>query len=436
MAILEVRGLSSATRQAREAAWTATNREPEASIADLIAGGQVRSLYQPIVDLYSGAIVGYEALARGPGGSSLEHPDRLFTAARNAGLTADLEWACQSSALNGALNSRLPPGQALFMNLESGVPMSGRPAHLAHLTKLALSRFDIFVELTERALTDRPAELLATVERIRAQGARIALDDVGADPRSLALMPFLAPEIVKLDLRLVQENPSRQIAAIVHAVNAEAERTGAVILAEGIETEAHRQTALALGARYGQGWLFGRPAELGPPGPQSNRVPTDRRDGARSDQSPFEIVTANRATRLGTKQLLLALSLQIEAQAAGLGTSRVLLSTFQEAAYFTPRTASRYERLARQAALVGALGVDLPDRPAENVRGVALDLADPLRGEWDVTVIAPHFAVAFVARDLGDRGTDMQRRFDFALTYERDLAIAAASAMMGRLASA
>jgi DICT domain-containing protein len=69
------------------------------------------------------------------------------------------------------------------------------------------------------------------------------------------------------------------------------------------------------------------------------------------------------------------------------------------------------------------------------VRGATLDRVDPLRGEWDVTVIGTHVAMAFVARDLGDNSADMDRRFDFAITYDRDLAIEAASAMMGRLAA-
>ena len=396
----------------------------------------MRSVYQPLVDLYSGETVGFEALARGPQGSPLERPDQLFEAARAAGREAELEWQCQRAALEGALSSGLSDGQALFLNLEPGVSLADRPAFLSALTERALARFPIFVELTERDLADNPAELLAAVQRIRGLGARIALDDVGADPRSLALMPFLAPEVIKLDLRLVQENPSHQIAEIVHAVSAEAERTGALVLAEGIETEAHRQTALALGARYGQGWLFGRPAELPRVGPAiSTPIPKPRRSLHDDEHSPFEVVTQDRATRRGTKRLLLALSLQIEAQAAGLGASAVVLSTFQEAAFFTSITAARYSRMSRAAALVGALGVGLSEQPVAGVRGVALDRADPLRGEWDVTVIAPHFAMAFVARELGDGGQDMERRFDFAVTYERDLAIGAARAMMSRLAA-
>lgn len=163
---------------------------------------------------------------------------------------------------------------------------------------------------------------MSTVASLRQSGVGIALDDGGTDPRSLALRPFLAPEVIKLDLRLVQENPSAQIAEIAHAVGAEAERAGTLVLAEGIETEAHRQTALSLGARYGQGWLFGRPAALGRR-EQSLTSPISRPVRKPDQQgSPFEVVTQSRPVRRGNKRLLLALSLHIEAQAANLGPRR------------------------------------------------------------------------------------------------------------------
>jgi EAL domain-containing protein (putative c-di-GMP-specific phosphodiesterase class I) len=73
-------------------------------------------------------------------------------------------------------------------------------------------------------------------------------------------MPLLRPDVVKLDLRLVQERPGPEIAQIMNAVNAYAEQSGAVVLAEGIEDDAHLRAARGLGATLGQGWLFGRPA--------------------------------------------------------------------------------------------------------------------------------------------------------------------------------
>jgi DICT domain-containing protein len=221
----------------------------------------------------------------------------------------------------------------------------------------------------------------------------------------------------------------------VHAVNAEAERSGAMLLAEGIETESQLAVARALGARYGQGWLFGRPGPLAPESVSS--LPATTSLPAVAPSSPFDAVSGRLVPRRGSKELLLAISLHLEAQVAAQGEAAVVLSTFQDARHFTPRSARRYQRLASHAALVGALGVGLAPEPAVGVRGASLAVDDPLGGEWNVVVIAPHFAAAFVARDLGDEGcADMERRFDFCLTYDRGLAVEAARALLARIAPA
>lgn len=404
-----------------------------AALREILDAGLIRSLYQPIVDLDTREVVGYEALARGPVGSGLERPDLLFAAARAAGLVEELEWACRAAALRGALDARLR--KTLFVNVEPSLLDTPVPEALNELVARATRELDVVIELTERALTDKPAEMLARVQAMRGSGLMIALDDVGADHRSLALMPFVNPEVIKLDLRLVQENPSPAIAAIVHAVNAESERSGAVLLAEGIETEAQLEVARALGARYGQGWLFGRPAEL-PSGTQPLPSPlAPRRVSAPPAPSPYRAVAARVRPRRGTKALLLAISKHLEAQVTAQGESAVVVAAFQEARHFTPRSAARYAELAGSAALVGALGVGLPAEPVAGVRGASLDADDALAGEWNVTVVAPHFAAAFVARDLGDTDCpDMERRFDFCLTYDRDLAVEAARGLLARIA--
>jgi DICT domain-containing protein len=120
-------------------------------------------------------------------------------------------------------------------------------------------------------------------------------------------------------------------------------------------------------------------------------------------------------------------------EALGLGGEAVVLATFQDARFFTTDSRAKYERLAESAALVGALGRGLEAEPAPCVRGADLDADETLRGEWDVAVIAPHFAGAFVARDLGDDGPDADRRFDYFVTYERELVVAAARTLMARI---
>jgi hypothetical protein len=261
---------------------------------------------------------------------------------------------------------------------------------------------------------------------------------VGADVRSLALMPLLRPDVIKLDLRLVQDQPTTEVAEIVNAVNAQRERTGAVVLAEGIETEEHLETARALGATVGQGWLFGRPGPLAAPAAAPSRPlrmaePAPLGDGDPTVVSPFEVVRAVRDVRRADKALLLAISLQLEAQAAALGETAVIVSAFQSAERFTPLTHRRYTLMAADTAFVAALGVGMDPEPAPGVRGAALSEGDPLTGEWSVAVLGPHFAAALVAVDLGDQGPEMERRFDFALTYDRDLVVAAASALMRRV---
>ena len=145
------------------------------------------------------------------------------------------------------------------------------------------------------------------------------------------------------------------------------------------------------------------------------------------------MVHAHRDVRRGDKRLLIALSLQLEHQAAALGESALIVSAFQSDERFTELTRRRYTLLGADAAFVAALGVGMDVEPAPGVRGSSLEADDPLTGEWSVAVLGPHFAAALVAVDLGDTGPEMERRFDFALTYDRDLVIEAASALMRRV---
>ena len=108
----------------------------------------------------------------------------------------------------------------------------------------------------------------------------------------------------------------------------------------------------------------------------------------------------------------------------------VLLACFQEGRHFTAATAGRFARIARHSPLVAALGVGLPEEPVPGVRGAHLDPHDPLHGEWNVIVVGPHQAAALVARDVGDTGPDRERRFDFAVTHDRDLVVAAARSVL------
>jgi DICT domain-containing protein len=114
----------------------------------------------------------------------------------------------------------------------------------------------------------------------------------------------------------------------------------------------------------------------------------------------------------------------------------VILGTFQSARHFTARTARRYARLAERSAFVGAFGVGLSDAPAPGVRGASLHANEQLAGEWNVVVVGPHHAAALIARDLGDGGPDLERRYAHTLIEDRELVLRAARALMLRIVGA
>jgi diguanylate cyclase (GGDEF)-like protein/PAS domain S-box-containing protein len=406
---------------------------PAGALDAALAPGGVRSVFQPIVEVDSGRVVAYEALARGPEGA-LERPDLLFAAARAAGRLAELDEICRAAAFRGAAEQGLLSPLTVFVNVEPEVLDSAPLDDLLAIAEGAPGDLRIVLEITERALAARPAELLRTVERVRSLGWGVAVDDVGADSMSLAFLPLLAPDVIKLDLRLVQDRPGPAVAEIMNAVNAHAERTGAVVLAEGIETEAHLATARALGATLGQGWLFGRPGPGAAAGRATGALTLPGGPAAAPlDVTPFACLPAGVPLRRSAKSLLIELSKQLEREAMRLGETCVVASTFQEARHFTPATIQRYRDLVERTGFVCALGEDLPVEPLPGVRGAALDPADPVRGEWDVVVLSPHFSAALLARDLGDGGPDLERTFEYALTYDRDTVIAASHALLTRV---
>lgn len=400
----------------------------------ILREGLLQPAYQPIVELATGQVVAYEALARVAGESPLARPDLLFDAARAHGRLVELDWACRAAAIRGAVGHGLR--RSLFINCEPDAMAVPPPPEVMPLLAQAESMFQPILELTERELNDHPRAILETLPTLRERGIALALDDVGVDPRSLALMPFVLPDVIKLDLALTQAPLSADLAETVHAVNAHAERKGTLVVAEGIETEDHVLRARALGATHGQGWFFGRPGSL----PAEARMPVaklplpGRAPLGDVRSTPFEAVSGLLEVREGTKRLLLALSRQLEEHACRLDHAGVLLATFQTADRFTGPTRTRYAELSRHLAFVGALGSGLDRHAERNVRGADIGPDDPLAREWDVCVLGPHFAAAFVARDLGDTGPDADRRFAFSMTYERELVVRIARRLMSRLA--
>lgn len=209
-----------------------------------------RPVFQGVVDVESGTILGYEALTRFDDGTP---PDQMFALARDCGLGQRLEAATIRAALSAA--QPLPANRFIDINVSPGLVL-GRDLLRGLLRRWG---FGVVLEITEHEpVLDYVAFRAALAEL--GENVRLAIDDAGAGYASLRHIWELRPTYVKLDRELVQSidaDPVRQalIAGIVHF----AERSGVVLVAEGVETVAEREALLELGVRAAQGYLFGRP---------------------------------------------------------------------------------------------------------------------------------------------------------------------------------
>jgi EAL domain-containing protein (putative c-di-GMP-specific phosphodiesterase class I) len=408
-----------------------SQRRSHDAVGDVLAHGAIDIGFQPVVDLASRRTVGFEALARGPVGSELETPAALFDAARHAGRLDELDWLCQRGALRAALRIGLRAPSVLFVNVEPD--SSGfMPLDLRALYAQATAQMVVAVEVTERALTRRPAALLGRVADMRALGCTLALDAVGATGDSLAMMAVLTPDVVRLDLAELAGRPEGDLAEVVDAVAAHAERSGATVLVERIETGDEARLAGALGARLAQGWLFGTREQLvtAPAPPPERHVHAHFHADPR-DTTPFQVVSEGCAVRRASRELLAGLSRHLEEQARALGRCAVLVGAFEGDERFDAATRRRYAELARELAFCGAVATGMAPEPADGVRGGPLHAADPLAREWTVAVVSPHASAALSASDPGSG----DGHYDYVLTHDRDRAAAATAALLARIAN-
>jgi EAL domain-containing protein (putative c-di-GMP-specific phosphodiesterase class I) len=220
----------------------------------------------------------------------------LVSYAAEIGRLPELDWICRAAACRGALDARLHDDMPIFVNVEPASSRVWCPRDLVDVIRRGTENLQLVAEITERSVAGDPSGLLRAVGQLRTYNNRIALDDVGADVASQAMMPLLRPDVIKLDRSVVQEPTSPAAIAVAYAVRAEANRTGALILAEGIETDQHLAAASALGATLGQGWLLGRPEAL----PKRIRPPAITlprlRSSLSSGATPFDIASATRSS--------------------------------------------------------------------------------------------------------------------------------------------
>ena len=233
-----------------------------------IRSGQLFCEYQPIVELVTGRIEGFEALVR------WQHPelgrlapDRFIHVAETAGCIDDLGAEVLRRSLRGTARLNATAGRPLFMDINvSPRQLFDTDALIealrAGLAETALDPSLVVLELTESGLGVAETPVEAALERLRETGARLAIDDFGTGYSSLSRLRDLPIDAVKIDKSFVSDlhaGPSLELVAGIVTI---ARSMDLKVIAEGVESVDIRNLLIEAGCGYGQGYLFSRPVPL------------------------------------------------------------------------------------------------------------------------------------------------------------------------------
>ncbi|HVR32937.1 MAG TPA: EAL domain-containing protein [Acidimicrobiia bacterium] len=221
-----------------------------------LVSGSLELMYQPIVELESGATIGAEGLLR------WEHPDHgpisapeALAIAEEAGLMELLgAWTIGRACHDVAVLRRQHPEMWVSVNISADqVHAALASTVVAELEANSLDASALVIEITETAAIEHGERFLGDIHDL---GVRIALDDFGTGYSSLSRLDSLPISIVKVDRSFVARMTGPERSRLAEMVVEIGETLGLVTVAEGVETEGERQHLLRLGCSVGQGWLF------------------------------------------------------------------------------------------------------------------------------------------------------------------------------------
>lgn len=231
------------------------------ALHEILAGRKLSALFQPIIHMQSGEIIGYEGLIRGPSDSPLHAPMNLFKVARANDLTLEVEHLCRQVVLERFAELQLPG--KLFLNVSPECLLLRNARHgetLEYIEHIGINPDRVIIELTENQPTYDYELMREAVLHYRNMGFQIAIDDLGEGFSSLRLWSELRPEYVKIDMHFIQGiNNDPVKLQFVRSIQEIAEKSGTLVIAEGIEAQTELLVLRDLGVAFGQGYHLGRP---------------------------------------------------------------------------------------------------------------------------------------------------------------------------------
>ncbi|MFW5981758.1 MAG: EAL domain-containing protein [Halanaerobiaceae bacterium] len=241
-----------------------TKSEEEKQLLEIIEKRDINTVFQPIINLKNGSLLGYEALSRGPKDSIYENPLKLFEDARKNNLLFSLERVARESAIYNARD--IGEGLKLFINVDPYIIYdkhfkSGYTRKL--LKESSLSEKNIIFEITEKTNIEDFDLFNKVIAHYRQQGYKIAIDDTGAGYSGLQSIISVLFDYIKIDRALITDinkDPVKQ--ALLESLVSFAKRINSRIIAEGIESIDELNTLIEIGVDYGQGFIIAKPDRI------------------------------------------------------------------------------------------------------------------------------------------------------------------------------
>lgn len=229
----------------------------------LLKSKGVRTLYQPIIDIKTRKIVGYEALTRALAHYPEGDATLLFSAARDVGMVKELDQLCVEYALKSG--QALGSDKKLFLNLNHETLLDQKLMKNLFADKGAIGYRNIVIEVTEQSILRSFDKVRDALLELKEQGVSVAIDDVGGGAVSLRDVAVLKPDYIKFDRSLIRQiDVSTTKQQIVLSMILFAKGIHAQTTAEGIETKQEYETVLMCGVNLGQGYYFAKPGPAFP----------------------------------------------------------------------------------------------------------------------------------------------------------------------------
>lgn len=237
--------------------------ESKSSLLEIISGGHIRPVYQPIVSLQDGSVFGYEALSRITLPDCALQIEQLFDLAAMTQKLWELERLCRMQALKNAASK--PAGARLFLNVDPNIIYD--PAFISGFTVQMLQEFglnpdEVIFEITEKRTIEATRAFSSAIKHYQEQNFQVAIDDFGSGYSGLLRACSFSPDYLKIDMGIVRgiHCDSRK-KSVMSGIVSFCREAGIFLIAEGVETEEELKTLVQIGVEYGQGFFLARPHE-------------------------------------------------------------------------------------------------------------------------------------------------------------------------------